>query len=68
MPDEDDKQKADEETLPDTSLHAYAHGDEEAVEGDVDKMTSGDPEQLQREEIEDEEDSDSDKIEPPPKE
>ena len=42
---------ADEETLPDTPLHAYKEGREEDVEGDVDKLKAGDPKESQREEI-----------------
>jgi hypothetical protein len=51
----DDEKRADEETLPDTPLHAYAEGREDDVEGDVEKLESGDPETSQREEIADEE-------------
>jgi hypothetical protein len=47
----DDERSASEETLPDTSLHAYGQGREEDVEGDVDKLKSGDPKESQREEI-----------------
>jgi hypothetical protein len=48
---DDEKKRADEETLPDTSLHAYGQGREEDVEGDLDKLKSGDPKESQREEI-----------------
>ena len=51
----DDQKRADEETLPDTSLHAYGEGREEDVEGDVDKLKSGDQHESQRKEIEEEE-------------
>jgi hypothetical protein len=47
----DDEKRADEETLPDTSLHAYGQGREEDVEGDVDKLESGDQDTAQRSEI-----------------
>ena len=67
MPDEDDKQGADEETLPETPLHAYQDGREEDVQGDVDKMTSGDQFELQREEIEEEEGDSGPHTEAPPK-
>lgn len=68
MSDEERDQAADEETLPDTPLHGYGEGREEDVEGDVDKLRSGDPEQLQRKEVEEEDEgSSSDHIEPPPK-
>jgi hypothetical protein len=48
---EDEEKRADEETLPDTSLHAYAEGREDDVEGDTEKLESGDPETSQRREI-----------------
>jgi hypothetical protein len=48
---EDEEKQADEETLPDTPLHAYGEGREEDIEGDVDKLTSSDPETSQREEV-----------------
>jgi hypothetical protein len=47
----DDERSASEETLQDTSLHAYGQGREEDVEGDVDKLKSGDPKESQRKEI-----------------
>ena len=50
----DEEKRADEETLPDTPLHAYAEGREEDVEGDVDDLTSGDPKQHQQDELADE--------------
>jgi hypothetical protein len=52
---DDERSEVDEDTLPDTPLHAYKEGREEDVEGDVDKLKSGDPEQSQRKEIEGEE-------------
>jgi hypothetical protein len=64
----DEKQdRADEETLPDTPLHAYKEGREDDVEGDVEKLKSGDPKVSQREEIEDEGDDSGEHIEAPPK-
>ncbi len=63
----DDEKRADEETLPDTSLHAYREGREEDVEGDVEKLKSGDPETSQRDEIEGEDEGSGDNIEPPAK-
>ena len=48
---EEEEKRADEETLPDTSLHAYAEGREDDVEGDTEKLESGDPETSQRSEI-----------------
>ena len=62
---DDERSEVDEDTLPDTPLHAYKEGREEDVEGDVDKLKSGDPEQSQRKEIKGEE-SESD-LEPPQK-
>jgi hypothetical protein len=47
----EEEKSADEETLPDTPLHAYGQGREEDVEGDVDKLESSDPETSQREEV-----------------
>jgi hypothetical protein len=47
----DDEKRADEETIPDTPLHAYGDGREEDVEGDVEKLKSSDPETSQREEV-----------------
>ena len=51
MPFEEDEKRADEETTPDTPLHAYGEGREEDVEGDVEKLKSSDPETSQREEV-----------------
>jgi hypothetical protein len=48
---EDEEKAASEETLPDTPLHAYGQGREEDVEGDHEKLKSGDPEESQRAEI-----------------
>ena len=48
---EEEEKRADEETLPDTPLHAYGQGREEDVEGDADKLGSGDPEDARREEV-----------------
>ncbi|HSO99676.1 MAG TPA: hypothetical protein VLP43_12050 [Solirubrobacteraceae bacterium] len=43
MPDRDGNVKASEETVPDTSLHAYKEGRRDEVKGDVDKLESTDP-------------------------
>jgi hypothetical protein len=51
MPTADDEKRADDETLPDTPLHAYKEGREEDVEGDVEKLKSSDPQSSQREEV-----------------
>lgn len=67
MADKDEEQRADAETLPKTPLHAYAEGREEDVEGDVEKLTSGDPKQLQRDDLESDEGDEAPHIEPPPK-
>ena len=67
MDGEDRQDRADEETLPETPLHAYKEGREDEVEGDVEKLKSGDPEQSQRKEIEDEGDDSGEHLEPPDK-
>jgi hypothetical protein len=54
---EEEEKSAHEETLPDTPLHAYGQGREEDVEGDVEKLTSSDPESAQREEISEDDES-----------
>ncbi len=54
---EEEDRSADEETLPDTPLHAYKDGREEDIEGDVDKLESSDPESSQRDEISEGEES-----------
>lgn len=67
MSGEDKQTRADEETLPDTPLHAYKEGREDDVEGDVDKLKSGDPHKSQRKEIEGEDAGSGDHIEAHPK-
>ncbi len=67
MAGEDHETSADAETLPDTPLHAYKEGREEDVEGNVDKLKSGDPEESQRKEIEGEGEGSEDHIEARPK-
>ena len=59
MPFEDEEKRADEETLPDTPLHAYGDDREEDIEGDVDKLESSDPETSQRDEMSEGEESSS---------
>jgi len=59
MAGEEEAKQADEETLPDTPLHAYGEGREEDVEGDVDKLESSDPETSQRAEVSEGEESSS---------
>jgi len=54
----DDEKRADEETLPDTPLHAYKEGREEDVEGDVEDLKSSDPDTSQREDIAEGDESD----------
>jgi hypothetical protein len=51
MSTQDDEKRADEETLPDTPLHAYREGREEDVEGDVEKLKSSDPDESQRSDV-----------------
>lgn len=51
MPEEKEPGRASEETLPDTSLHAYGDDRDEDVEGNVEKLKAGDPEESQRKEI-----------------
>ncbi len=52
MPDQDGKTQADDETTPDTSLHAYKEGRKEEVSGDADKLESNKPEDQQQEAVE----------------
>ncbi|HWH43423.1 MAG TPA: hypothetical protein VNT32_01700 [Thermoleophilaceae bacterium] len=59
MSGEDEQDHASEETLPDTSLHAYREGREEDVEGDAEKLKEGNPDEAQREEIAEGEDPES---------
>ncbi|MGI8921252.1 MAG: hypothetical protein ACR2HD_06200 [Solirubrobacteraceae bacterium] len=49
MPDPDDRTSIDEETIPKSPLHAYKEGREEDVDADVEKLQSGDPEQVMEE-------------------
>jgi hypothetical protein len=67
MADDERSDEAGEETVPDTPLHAYKEGREEDVEGDVEKLKSGDPEQSQRQEIEGEGEGSGSHVEPPQK-
>jgi hypothetical protein len=52
MPDLKGNTKADEEALPDTSLHAYKEGRKDDVKGDADKLESNDPKNHQGPELE----------------
>jgi hypothetical protein len=52
MPDLKGNTKADEEALPDTSLHAYKEGRKDDVKGDADKLESNDPKNHQGSELE----------------
>jgi hypothetical protein len=52
MPDRDQNTKADEDALPDTSLHAYKEGRKDDVKGDADKLESNAPEDQQVDELE----------------
>lgn len=51
MSEENQPGEASEETVPDTPLHAYKEGREDDIEGDVEKLKSGDPHKSQRSEI-----------------
>jgi hypothetical protein len=53
MPDPQGNTTADEETVPDTSQHAYKEGRKEDVAGDADKLESNDPKDMQRTELDD---------------
>lgn len=64
MPADDEQTHVDEDTLPDTPLHAYKEGREDDVEGDLDKLKSGDPERSQRKEIAGEDEGSGDHMEP----
>jgi hypothetical protein len=46
MPDPKGNTGADEETLPDTSLHAYKDSRKDDIKGDSDKLASDDPKDL----------------------
>jgi hypothetical protein len=52
MPDKDGATKADEETTPTTSLHAYKEGRKGDVSGDADALESNDPKQQQQDKLE----------------
>lgn len=58
MPDQQGNSTADEETVPQTPLHAYKEGREEDVKGDLEKLKSGDPRQMQQRELEDDDEPD----------
>jgi len=51
MSTQDDEKRAEDETVPDTPLHAYKEGREEDVEGDVEKLKSSDPDESQRTDV-----------------
>ena len=52
MPDRKGNTGADEETLPDTSLHAYKDSRKDDIKGDSDKLASDDPKDLRVSELE----------------
>jgi hypothetical protein len=52
MPDPKGNTGADEETLPDTSLHAYKDSRKDDIKGDSDKLASDDPKDLRASELE----------------
>jgi hypothetical protein len=62
MPDPQGNTTADEETVPDSSLHAYKEGRQDDIAGDGEKLQSNDPKDMQTTELDDEE---SDKLGPP---
>lgn len=62
MPDPQGNTTTDEETVPDTPLHAYKEGRKDDVAGDADKLESNDPKDMQAKELDDEE---SDRLGPP---
>lgn len=51
MPDRQGNTGADEETLPDTSLHAYKDSRKDDIKGDSDKLDSDDPKDLRTPEL-----------------
>jgi hypothetical protein len=62
MPDQQGNTTADEETIPQTSQHAYKEGRKEDVAGDADKLESNDPKDMQTPELDD---AESDSVGPP---
>ena len=62
MPDPEGNTTADEETVPETSLHAYKEGRKDDVAGDADKLESNDPKDIQASELDD---AESDQLGPP---
>ena len=62
MPDPEGNTTADEETVPETSLHAYKEGRKDDVAGDADKLESNDPKDMQASELDN---AESDQLGPP---
>ncbi len=52
MPDQEGKTASDEDTVPDTSLHAYKEGRDEDIKGNSEKLSSDDPKDLRASELE----------------
>jgi hypothetical protein len=52
MPDQHGNTKPDEETIPDSSLHAYKEGRKDDVSGDADALESNDPQDQQQDKLE----------------
>jgi hypothetical protein len=52
MPDRKGNTGADEETLPDASLHAYKDSRKDDIQGDSHKLASDDPNDLRASELE----------------
>ncbi len=58
MPDSEDKTGADEETIPQTSLHGYKEGRKEDIKGDTDALQSNEPHKQQQDVLEGEDELD----------
>ncbi len=58
MPDPEGNTTADEETLPQTPLHAYKEGRKDDVSGDADALESNDPGDQQQDRLEGEDELD----------
>jgi hypothetical protein len=53
MPDQKGDTQAGEDTVPDTSLHAYKEARKDDIKGNPEKLASDDPKDLQATELED---------------
>ena len=52
MPDNDGTTEADDETIPDTSLHAYREARKDDISGDTKRFLSENPKEQQAKDIE----------------